>query len=51
MFNNHHHFLNKFLGLFVPEDMSKADICKAADILESLNCSSRLIVCRQKKPI
>ncbi|VDI38091.1 Hypothetical predicted protein [Mytilus galloprovincialis] len=37
-------------GFFVPEDMSNADICKAAEILESLNCSSRLtIVCRQKK--
>ncbi|VDI06567.1 Hypothetical predicted protein [Mytilus galloprovincialis] len=40
----------KFLGLVVPEDMSNADICKAAEILESLNCSSRLtIVCRQKR--
>ncbi|CAC5381787.1 unnamed protein product [Mytilus coruscus] len=40
----------KFLGLVVPEDMSNDGICKAAEILESLNSSSKLtIVCRQKK--
>ncbi|XP_076113369.1 uncharacterized protein LOC143081020 [Mytilus galloprovincialis] len=36
-------------GLVVPDNMSDEDICKAAEILEGLNCVTTVsIICRQK---
>ncbi|XP_052059579.1 uncharacterized protein LOC127700210 isoform X2 [Mytilus californianus] len=37
------------LGLVVPDNMSEEDICRAAEILEGLNCVTNVsIICRQK---
>lgn len=39
----------RVLGLVVPEGMPDADICRAAEILEGLNCVTNIsVICRQK---
>ena len=42
-------FIYRVLGLVVPEGMPDEDICRAADILEGLNCVTNIsVICRQK---
>ena len=42
-------FIHRVLGLVVPEGMPDEDICRAAEILEGLNCVTNIsVICRQK---